>query len=160
VNVFGVTHDTVRRHHFPGIQSFSLGSAPTSTTVTEKIGSAAADLAGKLTLKGIDAATIIDTASAAYAWCAETLRIATAVKLLQIISGVDADLAKAWKSELKDRYELLAEQGVDAMGGGASTTDLGGPDGPNTHISELSLDTGDDGLASDVIPPFRKDDQL
>lgn len=160
MNLFGVTHDTLRRHHFPGLQAFSSTSAPSAQTVTEKIASAAAELDGALSRKGITGDDIVDTASAAYAWCAETLRLMTAVKLLQIISGVDPDLAKAWRAEKKERLELLADQGTGALGGGASSDDLGEPDGPNTHIAELSLDTGDDSLASDVIPPFRKDDQL
>lgn len=164
VFVFGVTHDTVRKHHFPHITAFSLTTQPTSTTVGEMVTAAGAKLAGKLRLKSITVDEA-DTDSEAYTWCADTIRLDTATRIPPTTSGVDPQEHQRRIDELKERYKDLSEGGVDALGGAGSGASADAtssePEGPVTHLTEnSSIETQDDEDASDSIPRLRYDDEL
>ena len=157
-NVFGVDADMVRRQRFPQINKFSADSNPTSQAVAEFILQKAADLDAKLLTEGISSHTLTDANSTAYLWCQATVVLAVAVRALQGMTGQDPKLAEAWRSELKVRYDDLDEKGGVAIGMSSKEDQ---PEGPNSHISEYNLDAGDPMTdASDVIPPFRKSDEL
>lgn len=162
VSIFGVTHGSVRRHHFGQQTDFSATTSPTSTTVGEKIDAQAARLEGKLRLKGITASAITDTASAAYIWCADTLRLMTAISIQPVALGIDSDEAARWRADLKERLADLEERGADALGDGATADATASePEGPITHFTEnTGIDTGDDDDASDAEPPLRFGDEL
>lgn len=159
--LFGVTYDSVRRHHFPVISNWDSTTSPTDTTVTEMIDAAAAKLAGKLLLKSITASEISDTATAAYAWCADTIRLEVATRIPPTVSGVDPDEYSRRRAQLKERYEDLDEHGAEALGGGASANATDSePEGPVTYLTENpSIDTGSDSDASSVVPVLRWGDE-
>lgn len=162
IATFGVDGASVRRHYFPYQGDYSVTSSPTADTVTEFITEAAVDLAGRLGLKDVTAASIDDDdTSEAYAWCAKTLRLSVAISVLEASTANNPEVGKKWQASLDARYELLEKYGATALGLGAAadeaTTE---PEGPMSHISELDLDTGDDADASSVAPRLRRDDQL
>lgn len=159
IQTFGVTYTTVKNHFFPQHQGFSTNTTPSSTTVTEDITWAAADLDGKLRQRDIDPGSIT-TNSAAYYWCAQTLALMVAAKVARSVTGSDPKVAQAWKGELVDRLKALSDQGVAALGDGATATGPSQALGPTDHIDELSLDVGDTSLASDATPIFRQKDLL
>lgn len=161
VSVFGVDADDVRRHHFPHLTSYDATTSPTETTVTEMIGSAGARLAGKLRLKSIDPTAITDTASEAYTWCADTIRLDVATRIPPTQSGIDPAEHQRRIDELKDRFKDLSEGGADALGDGASADETESePEGPITHFTEnSSIEVSDDEDASDAEPRLRYGDE-
>ena len=160
LNTFGVTPDRIRRHYFPHIDAFSANSSPTLVTVTERIDSAAARLAGQLLLKNIDPDSGITAGSYAYTWCAETVCIIAAIRLTETMTGQAPAVVESWRKDLEERFELLSKNGETALGGGADAFGTSESAGPTDFISELSLDVGDTSLASDVTPHLRRSDQL
>lgn len=160
VSTFGVTAEMVRASFFPHLDAFGTATSPTATTVAREINWCAAELNGRLKTKDITPSAIADTASAAYYWCQQTVALMVAVALLRVMSGADPDVAKAWMALRDDRLTKLEQQGVAALGDGASTTGSSEALGPTDHISELGLDVGDADDASDVIPALRRGDML
>lgn len=159
IATFGVTYTTLAAHHFPALTP-STASKPTAATMTEKVKDGAADLAGRLAQKGITAANISeDDHPNAYQWASKYVRLYAAIGALQAGATADPEVVKAWRAELKDMQEALAEHGYLALGG-----DLSAPseaaEGVLTHISNHDLDVGDETDISDVIPTFRRSDQL
>jgi hypothetical protein len=129
--------------------------------VTSVIAEQAAELEGKLSLKAIDSTQIAnDGSTAASLWCRLTLRLMVAVELVQYMTGTDPKLSQALQAKLNVRWKALNEGGASALGNGASSSSVADPLGPDTHIGELNLDTGDDSLASDAAPIFRQSDKL
>jgi hypothetical protein len=161
VEVYGVTADAVRRHHFPQLASFADDTAPTETTVDEMVDAAGARLAGKLGLKSVTV-DVTDTTSPAYAWCADTIRLDVACRIPPTQSGIDPDEYKRRLDELKERYKELSEGGADALGEGASADETDSePEGPVTHLTEnSSIELQDSTDASDSIPRLRYDDEI
>lgn len=159
VQTFGVTYSTVKAHFFPQHQGFSANTTPSSTTVTEEILWVASDLDAKLRAKAVDPASIV-ASSAAYYWCAQTIALKVAAKISRSVSGADPAIAKAWQTDHEARLKQLKNEGVSTLGDGAVATGGANPGGPTDHISTLGLDIGDTSLASDVIPPLRKSDEL
>lgn len=160
VSTFGVTYSAVKNHHFPQLGGdFSTTTKPTATTVGEMIDAEAADLEGALLAKDLVASTLDDdTASAAYKWCAETIRLGAAVRALQAMLTADPEVVKAWQAKLNARYKKLEDKGGIVLGIAEDASDLSS--GPRSHITTHSLDTGDDQDISDVVPVFRRNDPL
>jgi len=159
-STFGVTAESVRRHHFPAFDSFSTTSNPTSVTVGEVIDEEAARLAGWLALEEIDASAITDVTSAAYLQCARIVRLLSATRLVGSMTGLDPELVRAWRADIADWKKGLDEGGAEFLGGGAASTGTSDPDGPTSHINQFSLtqDTAD--KMSEVVPRLRRDDAL
>ena len=160
INVFGVDADSLRRHYFPHLDGFSTSSAPTLVTVTERIQRAGARLGNHLYLRNIDAGTIIDATSPAWAWCAETLSLIAAIRLAQVMSGLNADVVKGWQADLDERFKLIEDNGEAALGPGVDSFGESQSAGPTDFIDELAIDTGDDSLASSAAPVLRRSDAL
>jgi hypothetical protein len=160
IQTFAVDADSIRRHYFPHLDSFSASTSPTLATVTERITRAAARLSGQLYMRNVDPTTIVDTTSPAWAWCQETLSLIVAIRLAQVVSGANSEAVKAWQADLTERFHVLSDSGEAALGGGADAFGLSESAGPTDFISELSLDVGDTSLASDVSPVLRRSDLL
>ena len=159
LDVFGVTYTKVRDHYFAHVANFSTTSHPAASIVTEMIQDSAAELAGKLSAKGLDSADITsDDTPQAYQWCAETVRLGAAIRVAQTMTTQNPDVAKAWQAKLDLRFEALEEWGAEALGDAtASTTGAS----IITHINNHSLDTTVDGEEpSNAIPFLRGDDDL
>lgn len=161
LTVFGVTYSTVRSTRFPSWNSFSARSAFTDTEVAALINEEAADLAGKLYAENITASSITTPANeVGYTWCAKTLALMVAVRILRDVSASDPALAQAYQRELDTRFKLLASQGATALGDSSLSTGDSDPDGPTSHVSEFGLTTDDPADMSDTVPALRKGDKL
>lgn len=163
IQVFGVTTTTVKQDHFPQWTGmFSATSNPTATTVTRWIQEEAAELSGRLRLKGLVAATLATVSDVdAYAWCQKTISLAAAIRCAKVIFSGNPDFAKVLQADLDRRYELLDKHGAEALGIGADTSDdTDEPEGPTSHIDVLDLDVGEDGNESQLVPVLRRDDMM
>ena len=58
LSTFGVVHGDIKASKFPSLADFSSTTKPTSTTVGSFVNRAAADLVGRLAIKGVTAADI------------------------------------------------------------------------------------------------------
>jgi hypothetical protein len=158
ITTFGVTPNSLRDHHFPRA-AFSAQSSPTATTVGSAIDSAAAELAGYLSSEGVTPSSITAGAyPAAFAWCAETVRLGAAYRTAQSGTATDPEVAKAWREEYQARLKRLEDYGASALGDAPAPAESS--NGPRTHIDHLGLDTGSELDASDAIPVFRRSDSL
>lgn len=159
IQTFDVTHTSVHDHYFPSLAAFGAGTKPTSTIVGEMVNAESAKLAGALLAVGLSATTINNSSTYpnAHAWCAETIRLGAAIRVMTAIAGAGA-VPEAWKEDLAARYKTLSELGYVALGDAPAAADEA--NGPRSHISEHDLDTGDEDLISDVIPVFRRSDML
>lgn len=160
IKTFGVLYGDVHSDYYPQQQGgFSTTSRPKATTVSRFISNAAADLAGKLAQEGLSATTLDDGSGTlypnAYAWCAQTIRLAAAIAVFPSLSGMSSDLLKAWKAELAKRYEDLDKYGNVALGDAPAPTLSG--NGPSDHVSAHALDTGDEDDISEAEKWFRRD---
>ncbi len=162
VQVFGVTHATVRAHCFPRLDAFSATTSPTSTTVTEKISVAAARIYAALTAEEIDAATVyaLGSSDASYIICADIIRKLTALSLR--IPCDDPAVPDGWQKEVDAFFAMLAENPAAALANDdlSSSSSDSDPDGPTHHIDEYGIDIGDTADASSAEPVLRKDDEL
>lgn len=149
LETFGVTPAAVKAHHFPQLSSgFSLSSSPSSVTVTEMIQSEAAELGGALRVEGLDASSLTALANPnAYAWCADTIRLGAAIRAGRAMTGVNADVIKAWDAELQYRYKELDAKSL-ALLGDASSPAGGDANAVRSHITD------------DLVMPFSRDDKL
>lgn len=159
-NTFGLTVESVRKHHFPHTPEWTERSRPSESTVTEKILEQAATLAGALNGEAIDASTITEVTSPAYLNCRQQLRRMVAIDLVEVLSGTEPTLVQSWKRASTAFFDGLEEGGATFLGGGATSTGTSEPDGPTDFISELSLEVGDADDASDVVPVLRRGDSL
>lgn len=160
LNLFGVDADAVRRHHFPMQDAFDTTTTPTLATVTEIITAQSAILEGKLQSELVQPATITDASTAAYLWCANTLRLMAAPMVvragLEVEEGLVTDLEKERDARLTD----LAESGYLALGDGVATPGVAA-NGPTTFIDVFGIETQS---ASDMsrlsVNVLRRDDEL
>lgn len=159
VPVFGVTHAAIRSHYFPSRNAFDANSKPTATAVGEMIDAEAARLSGALSAIDVSASTISTDAGStypsAYAWCQDTIRLGAAIRVMFAIAGAGS-VPDFWVEQLEARYTALAEFGFSVLGDAPRPDQLG----PRSHVSEHDLDRGDLDLLSDVIPRFRKSDEM
>lgn len=156
---FGVTHQDVSSRHFPQL-TFSATSNPTATAVDGFIEDSAADLAGALVKEGMNpSALAADIPSAAYVWCATTIRMAAALEVMRGMTGQDPAVVQAWERKVDRRLKDLDAYGAAALGisDSSSTTDA---NGPRTHIDAFGLTTSASIDVSSALPTFRKDDAL
>jgi|GEM_PF-4419558 len=162
ISTFGVTYSKVREHHFPALSGdFSTTTSPKATTVTEMIEAEAAKLHGRLEAKNVTPSAIDlapSTYPAAYAWCAETIRLGAALRAVRAMFNQDPSVAKAWAAELKERYDDLDKLGATALGDAPVPSEEA--NGPRWHGANHDLDTGDETEISTLIPRFRRDDEL
>jgi hypothetical protein len=145
---FGVTPTQVRNHHLPGVANFSASSNPSAATVQEMIDAEAAELAGKLKVEGLSASAIsaVDN-PAAYAWCADTIRLGAAVRAMRAMVGQNPAVVQALVVEVNARYDELDREGLGLL------ADVTVPlDEANAVRSHLAGDT--------VTAPFSRDDEL
>lgn len=160
---FGVDADWVRRHHFPNSDSFSSTTNPTDATVTEKIADAAGELQARLEKESIEASTVfaLGATTAPYVRCRKAIAKMVAVEVMPAMTNEDSELATKWQKELDKFWTQLEADAGTALGDDTLSSSASEPDGPTTHIDEYALDIGDPSTdASDVIPPFRKSDEL
>ena len=160
---FDVTAAKVRAHHFAQLGSeFGTTSNPTATTVGEMVQDAAAELAGKLRAVGVTPSTIDTDAGVTYpeafAWCAETVRLGAAIRVVGAMSGQDPAIAKKWQSRLDERYGDLEARGYLALGDAPAPSE--NASGPRSHVTRHNLDVGDTTSISSAEPRFRRDDAL
>lgn len=166
INLFGLTPADVRKHHFPMWDALSVSTKPTLATVQEKLEEAAGEIAGALNAEAIDAGSISDALdgngnhSPAFVQCRRAVRTACALQLLWSATGLDPELAKAWREWMKAFFDGLDEGGATFLGGGATSTTPSDPDGPTSHISEYGLQTDSAADMSSAVPLLRKDDRL
>lgn len=164
INTFGVTSDSVRRHHFPQWPAFSTKSNPTDATVTEMISECAARLCGELSLRGIqfDPAVLTNSAQPiAFAWCAATVKLDVAIRIVPSVTGLDPAQVRRWKDEFKERTAAFEKYGAKLLGDATESGDgTDDPIGVSDHITEYSLTTTDPADMSTAAMPLHKDDQL
>lgn len=159
LETFGVAPQDVSARHFPHL-TFSATSRPAESAVESFIEDAAADLAGALVKEGLSPATLgADPTSAAYVWCATTVRMAAALEVMRGMTGQDPAVVQAWERKVERRLKDLDAYGAAALGisGSDSTTEA---NGPRTHIDAFSLETSASTDVSSALPTFRKDDSL
>ena len=156
---FTVTCTKVHAHYFAKQSDFSAYSNPSSSTVTEMIQDSAAELAGKLSAKGVTASDITSADHPqAYQWCAETVRLGAAIRAAQTMTSADPEVVKAWQKKLDARFKALEDWGAEALGDAGADADAAKI---QTHIANHSLDTTLDGEEpSNSIPYLRGDDDL
>lgn len=166
VSVFGLTPESVRAHMFSQWSQFSAQSSPTENIVEECIEEEAGELAGRLYAENIDAASIADDLdsnslhSAAWLWCARTLRLMVALAVLRRATQADPELAKSYRAELDARLKQIAEQGATALGNSSLASGTADPDGPTTHINTYGLTVDESTNMSSTVPRLRRDDAL
>jgi hypothetical protein len=158
VYIFGVTYTTVHDHYFPSRTDFSGSTKPTSTVVADMVNAAGADLTGRLTAAGVSAAGLTSSTAAYYYWCADYVRLATAIRVMEAMAGAGA-VPEFWRNELNLKRYDLSTNGAAALGDATAPSDGGGA-GPRSHVTAHSLDTGDEADISDAVPRFRRSDQL
>lgn len=159
---FGVTAGTVRAQMFPHWGDFSANSSPTSTTVSDIITEESGDLAALLYREDVSAQTVYDLGAteAPYQWCAKTLRLMVALRILRASTQQEPQLAEAFKAELAERLKLLAAEGATALGNSSLQSGTSDPDGPTSHISVYGLEVDDSEDMSTTVPRLRRDDAL
>lgn len=154
---FGVSVANVRAHYFPSRAAFSSTSTPTEDTVSEIVNAAAADLAGKLAAAGATATSITASASpSAFAWCADYVRLGSAVRVMEAMAGAGA-VPAFWRQELKDKRQDLQVTGLSVLGD--APTPGGEYLGARSHVTGHSLETDTESI-SDSTPRFRRSDEL
>lgn len=160
IATFGVTAAIIQTDYFSQLGGFSTETNPSAVSIARYIQQKGAELGGKLRAESQVPATIeLDSTTEAYLWCQETLCLQVALRIAQDMMQSPPPLAKAWQEQLDARFTALASNAVGTLGDGAATP-TEEPDGPTTHIDDLSLDMGDAADSSNVIPPFRKSDLL
>lgn len=159
LNDFGVTVESVRKHHFPNADAWTETSRPAESAVAEAIQEEAGVLAGALLLEAIDASTIAQD-SPAYVSCRKTLRMMVAMRIVADMTGQDPAVAKKWERAVEKWMDALDEGGDTFLGGGATSTTSSDPDGPTDFIGENSLEVGASADMSDVVPTLRRKDEL
>ena len=159
INEFGVDATRVRDDYFPALPPFDDESNPSGTTIARYITEAAAELAGKLLLQVIDPVFITDPATSQYVWCAQTVTLMVAIRVLGVQTGQNPEAMKGWQEILAARLKDLDANGSLALGYDDTGSD-GNPKGPTTYLTELGLSMPDSADASGVDPVLRRDDEL
>lgn len=156
--LYGVTVDSVRRHHFPQADAWVASSRPSNATVAEVIDEQAGRLAGALEVESV--LVTGDATTAAFVSCRAQLRLMVAIVVSRDMTGMDPAVTRAWKGEVAEWFEGLDDSNVAFLGDGAIITTTTEPDGPTDFISNLALEVGDPVDASDVKPVLRRKDSL
>jgi hypothetical protein len=161
VSVFAITHVEVRGHFFPSLAAFGSGTKPTSAYVAQMIDAAAARLAGSLKAEGVTASTISADLGAtypnAYALCQGVIRMDAAIRVMEAVAGAGA-VPTFWRAEVDDFYKRLDERGYVALADAPAPSQQS--DGPRWHGGRADLDLGDDSDLADLVPKFRRDDEM
>jgi hypothetical protein len=157
LNLFGLTVDSVRAHHFPQADAWTATSRPSEATVTETIDEEAALMAGKLALELVNAFAIT-TDSDAYKLCRKILRMQVAVVVARDMTGADPALATRLETTVTKFYEDLDEGGASFLGSGATASGTSDADGPTSHVSVFNLETLSSDDMSSAAPVLRMDD--
>lgn len=159
---FGVTAATMRAEYFPQWSAFDVNTRPSSTTITDSIiPQKYAELAGKLLVKQIAiASAVAATTDPPYSWCQETLGLMVAIRILQLATQRDVELAKTYQERLDDRLGALESYGATALGLASLDTGNSPSGGPTTYIEQLGLEVPDSSLSSGLAPFIRKDDPV
>ncbi len=157
---FGVTAGTVRAQMFPHWADFTANSSPTATTVADIITEESGDLVARLYRENVTASSIGGADTAPYQWCAKTLRLMVALRILRASTVQEPQLAEAWKAELDERLKLLGEEGATAVGDSTLQSGTSDPDGPTSHVSVYGLTTDESTNMSTTVPRLRRDDAL
>ncbi len=158
LELYGVTVESVRKHHFPQADAWTASSRPSEAAVGETIDECAGRLAGALSVESVAVTGLATTA--AYVSCRAQLRMMVAIVISRDMLGVDPAIARAWKTEVREWFEGLDESNVAFLGDGAVITSVNEPDGPTDFISNLNLEVGDPSEASDVKPVLQRKDDL
>lgn len=159
INEFDVDADRVRDDYFPALPPFDDESNPSADTVARYITEAAAELAGKLLLQTIDPVFITDDTTSQFVWCAQTVTLMVAIRILGVQTGQNPEAMKSWQSILAGRLKDLDASGSLALGYDDSGSD-GNPKGPTTYLTELGISLPSAADASGVTPVLRRDDDL
>jgi hypothetical protein len=157
LQLFGVTAESVRSHHFPNADAWTASSRPSEAASGEAIAEAAGRLGAAL--RAANTTVEDDANTEAFVSCRQQLRMMVALRIARDMTGVDPEVAKAWRAEVSEWFEGVDESNADWLGEGA-TVGASEPDGPTDHISELLIDDGSDEDASDAIPVLRRKDEL
>lgn len=157
-NDFGLTPESVRKHHFPQADAWTEGSRPSESAVEETIAEEAAAMAGKLKLELIDASAIV-LDSDAFVMCRKVLRAQVASVVLKDMLGMDAALAKAWDRTVDAFYAGLDDGGASFLGDGATASGDAPADGPHSHATVFNLERDTAANMSSTVPKLRMDDQ-
>lgn len=157
-NDFGLTPESVRKHHFPNADAWTESSRPSESAVEETIAEEAAAMAGKLKLELIDASAIV-LDSDAFVMCRKVLRAQVASVVLKDMMGQDPALAKAWDRSVDAFYKGLDEGGDSFLGDGATSTGTSEADGPHSHATVFGLERDVAENMSSTVPKLRMDDQ-
>lgn len=160
ITIFGLTAASVQAHMFPQWGAPSVNSSPTLTVCSEVIDEEAGELTGKLYGQGITASALV-AGTAAYLWCAKTLRFMAAIRFIRAGTQADPEVARAYAAELKQRLADLDAKGATALGDSALDGGDAPADGPNTHINTYGIDvsTADD-MSSLLDGTLRRSDAL
>lgn len=158
---FAITAEAVRASVFPHWSAFSSTTKPTATLVATYITEEAADLGGKLMLKGVAPSAITSGGTPyAYAWCQKTLKLMVGARVAKAATASNPELAKTLQEELERRFELLEAHGEALLVDVSSSTDDSPAEGPTTHISQYGLTVDDEADMSTTVPRLRRDDPL
>lgn len=158
ISVFGVTYTAVHAHYFPSIGVFGAGTVPTSATVAKMIDAEAASLAGALAGAGLSPAALeATTTTAAYAWCADAIRLGAAIRCAEAMQGWSA-VPAAWRDSLKAKYDLLDKSGAVVLGDAASDSSVANSVF-RSHTTEHDLENDQTNI-SNVTARFTRDDAL
>lgn len=161
MNTFGVVADTIRTEYFTWLEAFSTTTNPSSATVLVVIGKQAAMLAGRLKMESISADNITDASyPVAYSMCADVLGKMAAVAIGQNMTGMNAELLKAWQTAIDAWFKALNDNGAVFLGDAALEADGAPPDGPTTHINHFGLSVTSGIEPSSIDPIFSRDDKL
>lgn len=161
IATFGVTVDSVRKHHFPTQNAWSTSSSPSLATVTEMLDVEAGRLAGALLKESIPTSAIV-AGTPEYASCQGQLRMMVARRALDAMTGADPAIAKRWDTAIDGWFKSLDADGPTFLGNDdLGTLSLSDADGPTEHLTEYGLAVDSDTLPpSDALNPFRVDDLL
>lgn len=159
-STFGVAADSVRLRYLPQLDAFSTSSIPTAATVANIISDQAAILDGKLRGESIDPSSIAVSTDAAYLWCAYTIRLASAIEVMEASTHSSVEVLERWTAQLAARWKDLEEKGYLALGSGVSAPATPA-NGPTHHIDTYGLtiqNTSDISDLDDSRP--RRSDEL
>ena len=122
------------------------------------IDAAAAELNGRVRAQGVDPTSLDATGEpAAFAWCQDYVRLASAVRVVESMAGTGA-VPKWWVEQLTAKQAALEKYGYRALGDASNQSESA--HGMRTHIKHFTLDTGDAADIADLVPKFRRDDEL
>lgn len=161
MNDFDVDETTIRNEYFTWMEAFSTTTNPSAATVLVVIGKQSAMLAGRLKMESISADSITEADyPVAYSMCADVLGKMAAVAIGQNMTGMNAELLKAWQAAIDAWFKALSDNGAVFLGDSGLEASGAPPDGPTTHINHFGLSVSSGVEPSSIDPIFKRDDQL